>query len=116
MKFSIDDLIGGSKEAFDKLAGKAGSAINASKAYVEKAQISVKLKEKFYELGKLCYDMHKNDTDETGNMKKLIKEIKLLEAELELAEEASGKPVICGLCGAKNASDNTFCSKCGEKL
>ena len=54
--------------------------------------------------------------DTAANMKKLIKEIKLLEIQLEDAEEASGKPKTCAFCGAKNSCDNTFCAKCGEKL
>ena len=116
MKYSIDNFISDSKEVFDKISEKANSAVNVSKAYVEKAQLRVKLREKYYDLGKLCYNMHKNDSDETGNMKNLIKEIKMLEAELEYAEEASGKPKGCSFCGAKNSADNVFCSKCGEKL
>lgn len=116
MKYGIDDIISGSKDVFDKVTGTASAAFDVSKAYVEKAQLRVQLRDKFTELGKLCYNMHKTDADETGNMKKLIKEIKKIEADLEIAEEASKKPKVCKLCGAKNASDNTFCSKCGEKL
>lgn len=116
MKYGLDNFISDSKSAIDKLTVKANDAVNVSKAYVEKAQLKVKLREKYYELGKICYSMHKNDNDETGNMKKIIKEIKLLEIQLEDAEEASGKPKICAFCNAKNGSDNAYCSKCGEKL
>ena len=116
MNYNFDDFISDSKELFDKLTVKANGAVNVSKAYIEKAQLRVKLKDKYYDLGKLCYDMHRSGADETGNMKILIKEIKMLEAQLEYAEEASGKPKICGLCGAKNSSENSYCAKCGEKL
>lgn len=116
MRYGFDNFISDSKDAFDKVTDKAVSAVNVSKAYVEKAQLRVKLREKYYELGKACYDMHDNGIDETGNMKKMIKEIKLLETQLEYAEEASGKPKVCAYCGAKNSSDNLYCAKCGEKL
>lgn len=116
MKYGIDDFISDSKGVLDKITVKANEAVNVSKAYVEQAQLRVKLRERFYELGKVCYSMHKEDTDETGRMKFLIKEIKMLEAQLEFAEEASGKPKICALCGEKNDSGNTYCCKCGEKL
>lgn len=116
MKYTLDNLICDSKNIIDKVSVKANSAFNVSKAYVEKAQVKVKLQEKYCELGKTCYEMHKSGNDETGNMKKLIKEIKLLEIQLEDAEEASGKPKTCAFCGAKNSCDNTFCAKCGEKL
>lgn len=116
MKYGFDDLISDSKDVFEMLTNKANNAVNISKAYVSKAQLRVKMRDKFCELGKICYSMHKNDTDETGNMKAVIKEIKMLEAELEYAEETSGKPKECKLCGAKNSSENIYCSKCGEKL
>ena len=101
MKYGFDDIVAISKDAVDKITG---------------AQLRVKLKERYYELGKVCYSMHKDSTDETGNMKRLIKEIKMLEAQLEFAEDASGKPHVCEFCGAKNAPDNTYCCKCGERL
>ena len=116
MNYNMDDLITDSKELFDKISAKANGAVNVSKAYVEKAQLRVKLREKYCQLGKVCFDMHQNDSDETGNMKLIIKEIKMLKAQLEYAEEAAGKPKICRLCGAKNSAENSYCAKCGEKL
>lgn len=116
MKYGFDNFISDSKDAFDKVTDKALSAVNVSKSYVERAQFRVKLREKYYDLGKTCYDMHNNGTDETGTMKKLIKEIKLLETQLEYAEESSGKPKTCVFCGAKNSNENLYCAKCGEKL
>ena len=116
MKYGIDNFISDSKDAIDKLAVKANSAVNVSKAYVEKAQLRDKLKERYAELGKLCYKMHNEDTDESGNMKRLIKDIKTLEMQLEYADEASGRPKVCMYCGAKNDSDNVYCCQCGEKL
>lgn len=116
MKYGIDNFVNDSKDVLDKITVKANSAVSVSKAYVEKAQLRVKLREKYYDLGKTCYNMHCTDADESGNMKRIIKEIKLLEAQLEYAEEASGKPKVCAYCGAKNSADNLYCAKCGEKL
>ncbi|MGN0666870.1 MAG: hypothetical protein ACI4KF_10140 [Huintestinicola sp.] len=116
MNYNFDDLINSSKSVFDMVASSASNAMNVSKAYVEKAQLRVKLRDKYNELGKLCYDMHEKGTDETGSIKIKIKEIKVLKAQLEYAEEAAGKPKICPICGRKNLSDDLFCSQCGEKL
>ena len=116
MNYNMDNFISDSKELFDKLTVKANGAVNVSKAYIEKAQLRVKLRDKYYALGKTCYEMHRDGTDTTGNMKMLIKEVKMLEAQLEYAEEASGKPKVCKLCGAKNSAENSYCAKCGEKL
>lgn len=116
MKYDLDDFIGDSKAIIDKVSRKTGDAVNVSKAYARKFKLEGSLREKYCILGKLCYDMHEDDTDKTGNMKMLIKEIKMLKAELEYAEEAAGRPKMCGFCGAKNPSGNSFCSQCGEKL
>lgn len=114
MKF--EDIIIGSKEVIDIISEKAGEAVDASKAYINKTQIRLKIREKYAELGKLCYDMHKNDTDQTGNMKAVIRAISDLEDELKYAAESAEKPKICANCGTKNTADNSFCSKCGNKL
>ncbi|MCM1578894.1 MAG: hypothetical protein NC078_08870 [Ruminococcus sp.] len=116
MKNTIDTIIGGGREIADKVAQKAVSAVNVSKSYVDRAQLRVKMNGKFEELGRLCYNMHKTGTDESGSMKLLIKELKVLDAQLEMAEEAGGKPKICAFCGNKNDSENVYCAKCGERL
>lgn len=116
MKYDFDDFIGDSKAILDKVSRKTEDAVNVSKAYAQKFKIEGKLREKYYLLGRLCFDMHEDDTDKTGNMKILIKEIKMLKAELEYAEEAAGKPKMCRFCGAKNPTGNSFCANCGEKL
>ncbi len=116
MKYGMDNLISDSKVVLEKISKTANTAFDVSKAYVEKTQLKVKLREKYYELGKTCYDMHETDIDTRGEMKKLIAEIKMLETEIMCAEEATGKPKVCRFCGAKNSADNNFCSGCGERL
>ena len=46
MKYGFDDIVAISKDAVDKITGKANEAVNVSKAYVERAQLRVKLKER----------------------------------------------------------------------
>lgn len=116
MRNTFDTIISGSKELADKLAEKAASAVTVSKSYVDRAQLRVKMDEKLRELGKVCYQMHKTGSDESGSMKMIIKELKVLDAQLEMAEEAGGKPKVCAFCGGKNDPENTYCAKCGERL
>ncbi|MDE7295102.1 MAG: hypothetical protein K2N72_11815 [Oscillospiraceae bacterium] len=116
MKNTFDNIIGGTKDIADKVAQKAASAVNVSKSYVDRAQLRLKMNAKLEELGRLCYNMHKTGADESGNMKMVIKELKVLDAQLEMAEEASGKPKICAFCGGKNNADNIYCARCGERL
>lgn len=116
MKNTFDNFISGSKDLADKIAEKAASAVNVSKSYVDRAQLRVKMNSKLEELGRLCYNMHKTGTDESGSMKMLIKELKVLDAQLEMAEEATGKPKICAFCGGRNDAENVYCARCGERL
>ena len=41
MKYGFDDIVAISKDAVDKITGKANEAVNVSKAYVERAQLRV---------------------------------------------------------------------------
>ncbi|MCC8043071.1 MAG: hypothetical protein LIO69_06120 [Oscillospiraceae bacterium] len=116
MKYGFDVLISESRLAFDRAADQANRAYNVSKAYVEKAQLRAKLRDKYCELGKLCYDLKEKDADVGGEIKLVTKEIKMLETQLEYAGEAAGKPKICDFCGTKNPAESCYCSRCGEKL
>ncbi len=116
MNKNLDGLINGSKKAFDFVGRKTGDAIGYSKTQVEKTQMKIKFREKLTELGRLCYEMHKTDIDYTGSMKNLIIELDDLDRRMKFADEALGTPVVCGLCGTKNDSSNTYCTKCGERL
>ena len=116
MSKTIDRVIGETSKAIDFVGDKAGDVITKTAAYAKTAGIEVKIREKYYRLGKLCYSMHHENTDETGAMKDLIKEIDDLCAELEQADKESGKKKTCEVCGAKNNSTDTFCTKCGSKM
>lgn len=116
MGYSFDDFIYDAKKAIDKMGEKTGAAVEYSKTQVEKAQLKGKLREKYCDLGKLCYEMHERDIDYTGSMKKLLEQIREIETQIEEADIMLGVPKICPLCGTKNAADNTYCTKCGEKL
>ena len=116
MGYSFDDFIYDTKKAIDKVGLKTNEAIEHSKIQVGKAQLKGKLKEKFCDLGKLCYEMHETDEDYTGSMKKLLAQIKEIEDQIKDADTALGTPVVCALCGTKNSAENDYCTKCGEKL
>jgi len=118
MAFNFDDIVSGAKDIFDKAAAKAGEAIDYSKNQIDRGQLKAKIKEKYCELGKICYNMHECGDDKTGEMKKLIAEIKDLEDKLVKADEAVGakKTRECRFCGTANDPDAGYCTKCGEKL
>ena len=116
MSFNIDDLIYDTKKCIDLVGEKTGSAFEYSKNQVERIRLKGKFRDKLGELGKLCYEMHKTGTDHTGSMKRMMIELEDLEQQIKDAEEAVGTPVVCELCGTKNNSSNTYCTKCGSVL
>lgn len=116
MSYSFDDFIYDTKKCIDKVGEKTGEAIEYSKTQLEKAQLKGKLRDKFCDLGKLCYEMHETDRDYTGSIKKLLDEIKSIESEIKEADDTLKTPKVCTLCGAKNSGDSEYCCKCGEKL
>lgn len=118
MSFNFDDLVSGAKDVFDKAAAKAGEAIDYSKTQIDRGQLKAKIKEKYCELGKICYNMHECGDDKTGKMKKLIGEIKELTGKLEEADVSvnAKRSKECRFCGTANDAVSAYCTKCGEKL
>lgn len=112
----INRFIDSTKDFAGFVGQKAGDVFNASKAFAEKTTIEAKINIKYRELGKLCFEMHENGTDETGQMKELIGQISLLKSEIKAAEEQSRTHKVCKYCGTKNAVDDHFCARCGSRL
>ncbi|MCH5194511.1 MAG: hypothetical protein J1F11_11150 [Oscillospiraceae bacterium] len=118
MSFNFDGLVSGAKDVFDKAAAKAGEAIDYSKNQIDRSQMRIKVKELYGKLGKICYDMHENGDDRTGEMKKVIGEIKELNDKLNEKDDSVNlkKTKECPFCETSNDAANAYCTKCGEKL
>ncbi len=118
MAFNFDNLKSDAKNLFDKAASKTADAIDYSKTQIDRAQLRTKINEKYTELGKLCYNMHESDADETGRMKIIISEINKLKEKLDEADKAVklNKKKTCKFCLTENEADAVFCIKCGERL
>ena len=118
MAYNFDNFISDAKGVLDKAATKANEAVDYSKTQIDRAQIRSLIKEKYTELGKLCYNMHESDADETGKMKIIIADIRHLDEKLSEAEKSvnAKKCKACKFCLTKNDADSVFCTKCGEKL
>ena len=118
MAFNFDGLVSGAKDVFGKAAAKAGEALDYSKTQIDRGQLRMKIKDLYCKLGNICYNMHENGDDRTGEMKKVIGEIKELKNKLDEADTAvnAKKTKVCRFCGTANDAVNDYCTKCGEKL
>lgn len=118
MAYNFDDFISDTKNIFDKVAARANDAVDYSKTQIDRAQLRSKIREKYAELGKICYEMHESDSDETISMKPVIAEIKELKKQLVEADKNvnAKKNQVCKFCETTNDFLSVYCSKCGEKL
>lgn len=118
MAYNFDNLKKDAMNILDKAANKTNEVIDYSKAQIDRASIRGKINEKYTELGKLCYNMHESDADETGRMKIVIGEIKKLNDKLNETEKAvkSNRKKTCKFCLTENDPNAVYCTKCGEKL
>lgn len=114
MAINFDNIISGAKDIFDKASVKAGEAIDYSKTQIDRTQLKVKLKEKYCELGKACYESKTKGTDKTMAIEKLANEITDINAKL--AESEPKKSKVCPSCHTENSTESAYCRACGGKL
>ena len=116
MNEQAEKILAVSGSALKMVGDTASKALNVSKAYANRAKEEMELRRKFYELGKICYEMYSSGSDETGNIKTKIEEIKKAESRIDITKEHTGASRRCPVCGAANIYSNSFCSKCGSNL
>ena len=116
MNENIERIVRSTKTVAGIVTEQTTRAVGVSKAYAKRIKLELALRDRYTELGKLCYNMYENDTDETGSIKNKIAEIKDIKAELRDAEDTSGKKKICPECHAENNAEDSFCARCGCRL
>lgn len=118
--YDFDNFVSDVKKAADVVASKTGEVIDASKVQIEKSQVKVVIKEKYQELGKLCYQSVENGYEDTTAMQTLVNEIKGLKAKLKsldgMCASNTVKQRVCPACGFANPAEFEYCSKCGTQL
>lgn len=100
----------------EKIGEGTDIAVTAALKYSELGIMAARVTGKYYRLGRLCYEMHRDDSDETERMKLLITEIKLLEEDIKYAAQAAKRVRNCESCGARNPARNNYCEKCGRRI
>lgn len=115
---NFENLKMGAKNVFDKAVAKTGDAVNVSKGYAIKTQISSKLNDLYRQLGKAQFEHQTGEADHSDEITKLFSQIAKTRQELAEAErnfeDMTG--IKCKECGHKNSSKATFCSNCGKPL
>ncbi len=98
---------------------KADEMFSVSKLKLECIRIDNTIKTKYAELGKMMYNMVKDDNADSEKISDAVMEIDRLYKKMaqvnEKIEEVK-KIVTCPECGTKNKFTSNYCSSCRHKL
>lgn len=115
----FEDVLLNARSAVDAVGKTAGKVIDISKLKLAAADLKSEITRKYQILGRVEYEESISGKDYAKNKSELIDKITELKNQLDsvndLLAEASNKKK-CAACGAYNAKNAQFCSKCGERL
>ncbi len=115
----LDDALNKTKEVLDVAYKKTEEVVSVEKQKFDISSIKNKREKDFAELGKLCYELLKNDENASNEIKALIAAIGEKNAEIDKKNaeiQAVKNKKICPKCNANIEQNAVFCSACGEKL
>lgn len=116
----FDNAMNKAKEAFDIACKKTNEVVSTQKQKFDAASVANKRDHDFEALGRLYFETVKDiDSVEDGEIKALIKEIKLKNEQInEINKEINNakNKRVCPNCSAVIDKDAVFCSACGEKV
>ena len=115
----LDNAVNKAKEAFDIACKKTGEVVTASKQKIDVVTIENRRSKDFEALGKIYFDMIKDEEIENFEIKNLVLEIKdkneKIEALTEEINNAKNKRT-CPVCKATIDKLSVYCNICGAKL
>ena len=115
----LDNALNKAKEVIDVACKKTGEVVTTEKQKFDVASLKSKRDKDFLALGKIWFEMIKDDDSVSEEAKSIVNEIKKKNAKIdELNAEilnAKNKRV-CPNCAAAIDNNATFCSNCGSKV
>ena len=115
----FEDAISKTKEIFDVACQKTGEIVTTEKQKISIASLKSKREKDFAELGKLYFEMIKDDDDIDDYTRNLVntineksEEIVRLNAEIQSAKNKR----TCPYCGANIEKTSAICNICGKEL
>jgi hypothetical protein len=114
----VTKTVSGAKVVYKKAGAAVSDAADFTKAQIERAALRDKIKDRYNELGKLCYAKFTGGEASESDMKRIVGEIDKLIANMKETDTivSKNKSKICDFCKTKNDLKNVYCAKCGEKL
>jgi hypothetical protein len=116
---TFDDFVLKAKDLADAATKKTGEIVEISRYKYECIKINGEIKRLYEQLGSTVYSMKKYGYENEDLVEAITEEIDdCLDRLDEINDMINGmkKTVVCPVCGSKNETYSSFCSKCGTKL
>lgn len=115
----LDNAINKAKEVIDVACKKTGEVVTTEKQKFDIATLKSKRDKDFLALGKIWFEIIKEDEDVSEQVKSIVNEIKQKNEKIDelTAEILNNKNKrICPECSAAIDNNAIFCSNCGAKV
>lgn len=119
MNYFFDNFVDKAYGVVDAAAKKTGEVVEISKYKMEAIKINNEIEKLYTQLGRTVYSTIKANYENDDLIDGMTEEIDELLMRLDAVNEKIGemkKMSRCPACGAKNAQDNYYCARCGERL
>lgn len=115
----FNDAVNKTKEVFETVSKKTGEVITTEKHKFNMASIETKRDKDFIALGKIYFEMIKDDDSAEEQVKEIVENIKSKTDEIERLSgeiQSAKNKLICPKCGASIDKNSLYCNICGEKI
>lgn len=119
MNATWEEILNKAKEGADLVGRKTSDFVEVTRLKMAVADVEKEIAETFEGLGRLIYDARKSGEDVEEMIKACIENVDDLEEEADILREqiyTLKNMRKCKECGATNAVEAEFCSKCGKKI
>lgn len=115
----IDDAINKTKEVFDVACKKTDEVVTTQKQKFSIASLESKREKDFADLGRIYFELAKNNTDLTDEARNLVDAISEKNEEIARLNQDiqnTKNKRICPNCNANIDVNSVYCNNCGAKL
>lgn len=115
----IDDAINKTKEVFDVACKKTNEVVTTQKQKFSIASLESKREKDFADLGRIYFELAKNNTDLTDEARNLVDAISEKNEEIARLNQDiqnTKNKRICPNCNANIDVNSVYCNNCGAKL
>ena len=115
----LDDAINKTKEVLDVAYKKTDEVVTVEKQKFNIASLKSKREKDYADLGRVYFELVKDNTDLDDNTRNLVDAIREKSEEIARLNEdiqSIKNKRICPYCNANIDANSAFCNSCGKKL